>query len=67
MKILITGGEGFIGSALTLCVLKCGEINIGMDNHNDYCGLKLEEERLARLPGHPSKTYLPIDLAAQNL
>jgi len=36
MKILVTGSAGFIGSALTLHLLECGDEIIGIDNHNDY-------------------------------
>ena len=36
MKVLVTGAAGFIGSALTLRLLECGDTVIGIDNHNDY-------------------------------
>ena len=46
MKILITGGYGFIGSALTIKLLERGDSVVGVDNHNDYYDQNLKELRL---------------------
>lgn len=62
MKILVTGSAGFIGSALTLRLLKRGDTVIGIDNHNDYYDPSIKEARLARHESHPSYTHLRIDL-----
>ena len=63
MKILVTGSAGFIGSALTLRLLKRGDTVIGIDNHNNYYDPALKEARLARHANHPCYTHLRIDLA----
>lgn len=60
---LVTGSAGFIGSALTLCLLESGNTVIGIDNHNDYYDPTLKEARLARHANHPNYTHLRIDLA----
>ena len=36
MKILVTGSAGFIGSALSIRLLKDGHDVVGIDNFNDY-------------------------------
>jgi UDP-glucuronate 4-epimerase len=63
LKVLVTGSAGFIGSAITLRLLECGDIVVGIDNHNDYYDPALKEARLARLDSHPNYTHLRIDLA----
>ena len=62
MRILITGAAGFIGSALALRLLECGNEVIGIDNHNDYYDPTIKEARLARHIDHPNYTHLRIDL-----
>lgn len=66
MKVLVTGSAGFIGSALTLELLKRGDTVVGIDNHNDYYDPALKEARLARHATHPNYTHLRIDLADRN-
>ncbi len=36
MKILVTGGAGFIGAAVTQRLLERGDSVVGLDNINDY-------------------------------
>jgi UDP-glucuronate 4-epimerase len=62
MKILITGSAGFIGSALSIKLLKRGDEVIGIDNHNDYYDPILKEARLARHINHENYRHFRIDI-----
>ncbi len=50
MKILVTGGAGFIGNHLTLRLLADGHEVVIIDNVNPYYDPTLKEARLKRLP-----------------
>ena len=65
-RILVTGSAGFIGSHLTLHLLKRGDTVIGLDNHNNYYDPAIKEARLARFSTHPNYTHLRADLADRN-
>jgi len=56
MKVLITGGAGFIGSALALRLLDRGDKVISIDNLNDYYDPELKKARLARTLPHENFT-----------
>lgn len=62
MKILVTGSAGFIGSALSMYLLRRGDSVVGIDNHNDYYEPQLKESRLARHLKHPNYTHYRLDL-----
>lgn len=46
MKILITGGAGFIGSATAKKLIERGDQVVLIDNFNDYYDPKLKEDRI---------------------
>lgn len=58
MKILITGGAGFIGSAVAKKLMNRGDKVVIIDNFNDYYDPKLKEDRIKIfLKGYKFKLY----------
>lgn len=49
MKVLITGGAGFIGSAIAKKLIERGDEIVLIDNFNDYYDPKLKRDRLATI------------------
>lgn len=49
MKVLITGGAGFIGSACAKALLDRGDKVVIIDNFNDYYDPKLKEDRIKKI------------------
>ena len=62
MRVLITGGAGFIGSALAIRLLERGDEVISIDNLNDYYDVGLKKARLARTLEHPNFIDLRLSL-----
>lgn len=68
MKVLVTGGAGFIGFYLTKALLSRGDIVVGIDNLNDYYEPQLKRDRLTDIAEHPQVAnyqFIQLDLADQ--
>lgn len=65
MKILLTGGAGFIGNTLALRLLSLGHTLVVVDVVNDYYDPTLKEARLARLP--ETVAIRRVDIANRDL
>lgn len=58
MKILVTGGAGFIGSNLAKKLIDRGDEVVIVDNFNDYYNPQLKEDRIVEiLKGYDFKLY----------
>ncbi len=58
MKILITGGAGFIGSNLAKKLIDRGDKVVMIDNFNDYYDVQLKKDRIKKyLKGYDFKLY----------
>jgi UDP-glucuronate 4-epimerase len=63
MKILITGGAGFIGAALGHRLLDRGDEVYVVDNLNDYYEPSLKKARLSRLQDRNGFNFERLDIA----
>jgi UDP-glucuronate 4-epimerase len=54
MKILVTGGAGFIGSAVTKKLLERGDSVVCVDSFNDYYSPKVKEGNVAQFTENPN-------------
>ncbi len=58
MKVLITGGAGFIGSACAKALMNRGDTPILLDNFNDYYNPQLKRDRVAQFLGEYEGKYI---------
>ena len=63
MKILITGGAGFIGAALGQRLLDRGDTVHAVDTLNDYYEVSLKEARLSQLQDREGFSFDRLDIA----
>jgi len=63
MKILVTGGAGFIGFHTTLKLLERGDEVVIVDNVNPYYDPKLKEKRLEILQKNEKCTFIKADVS----
>ena len=47
--VLVTGAAGFVGAALSMRLLQCGDRVVGLDNLNDYYDPSLKQARLRQI------------------
>ncbi len=67
MKILVTGGAGFIGMHTALRLLNRGDEVVCIDNLNDYYTPQLKLDRLEALrSAHPGLRFVEQDIADQS-
>jgi UDP-glucuronate 4-epimerase len=66
MKILVTGGAGFIGFHFIQALLSRGDQVINIDNLNSYYTPQLKHDRLAEIAKHPKVAqhqFIEMDIA----
>ena len=65
MKVLVTGGAGFIGMNVSRRLLARGDEVIGVDNLNDYYSVQLKRDRIAEIHAMGSERYsfLQVDFS----
>lgn len=66
MKILITGGAGFIGSSLADSLLNEGNDIVVVDNFNDYYAYEIKEANVKHNLDNPHYHLYKIDLTDKN-
>jgi UDP-glucuronate 4-epimerase len=63
MAILVTGAAGFIGAAVSNCLLSRGDSVVGIDNLSNYYDVGLKQARLERLSVFDRFSFERIDVA----
>ena len=62
MRVLLTGGAGFIGYHATLALLAAGHAITAVDEVNSYYDPALKERRIAEIGRHPSYRFVRADI-----
>ena len=63
MRVLVTGGAGFIGYHATLALLAAGHSVTAMDEINSYYDPALKERRLAQIGSRQGYRFAKVDVA----
>ena len=61
MRVLVTGGAGFIGSHTVDALLKRGDEVIAVDNFNDYYDPARKRANVAHLAGRDIGRHQAVD------
>jgi len=64
MRVLLTGGAGFIGFHATLALLANGHVVTSLDEVNAYYEPALKEARLAQISARANYRFVKADIAA---
>ena len=67
MKILVTGGAGFIGFHVAKALLERGDNVTIIDNLNDYYDVRLKEARIKELGKHDNLEIIKADISDYNI
>jgi len=62
MNILVTGCAGFIGSHVAEALLKRGDYVVGVDNLNDYYGVRIKKKNLRLLKNYSEFKFYKEDI-----
>jgi UDP-glucuronate 4-epimerase len=62
MRVLVTGGAGFIGYHATRALLAAGHTITAVDDVNAYYDPRLKERRIAEIGRHPSYRFVRADI-----
>jgi UDP-glucuronate 4-epimerase len=62
MKILVTGGAGFIGSHTIKALLDRGDEVVSIDDYNDYYTPNLKRDRISKFLGNYTFPALDLDI-----
>lgn len=63
MRILVTGGAGFIGMHVSQCLLDRGDEVICIDNLSNYYDVQLKKNRLNNLSKYPKFSFHKFDIS----
>jgi len=66
MKVLVTGGAGFIGSHIVERLLGEGEVVV-VDNFDPYYDIRLKEKNVEMFKGYPNYTFVKGDILDREL
>ena len=67
MKVLVTGGAGFIGSHIVERLLGEGEEIVVVDNFDPYYDIRLKEKNVKMFKGNPNFTFVKGDILDREL
>jgi len=67
LTILVTGAAGFIGAALSQCLLGRGDDVVGIDDLNNYYDVNLKKARLESLVTFNRFTFNQLDISDRSI